>query len=134
MDEKPKEAKETKEINGARNLTILGVVTLAIAGGTTAFSVWLYHHSGDIYLDRSRPGFLPDEEETEHDLPDSAYKFGETGPLDEQTLDEYTKHFNEVLDYIDDLKTPFSETPLSNETLGIPDQNAEAAPPESGNI
>jgi alpha-galactosidase/6-phospho-beta-glucosidase family protein len=34
-----------------------------IALATTGVSLAIYHNSGDIYLDRSRPGFLPDEQE-----------------------------------------------------------------------
>ena len=43
---------------GAR-VVILGVVAIMIAVATTGVSLAVYHNSGDIYLDRSRPGFLP---------------------------------------------------------------------------
>ena len=55
---------------GGRNLVLLGVLATLIAVITTGVSLMLYHNSGDIYLDRSRPGFLPDEEEAE----DEAYE------------------------------------------------------------
>ena len=48
---------------GSRNLVLLGVMSIVIAGATVGISLLIYHNSGDIYLDRSRPGFLPDEEE-----------------------------------------------------------------------
>ena len=48
-----------------RNLIILGLLSVIIATVTTGVSLAVYHNSGDIYLDRSRPGFLPDEDEIE---------------------------------------------------------------------
>ena len=62
--------KNEKKINGGRNLVILGVLAIVVALLTTTISLIIYHNSGDIYLDRSRPGFLPDEEETKNDEPD----------------------------------------------------------------
>ena len=50
---------------GGKNLVLLGVLAVLIATVTTCISLAIYHNSGDIYLDRSRPGFLPDEEEIE---------------------------------------------------------------------
>ena len=50
---------------GGRNLIILGCIAATIALATTSVSLAIYHGSGDIYLDRSRPGYLPDKEEIE---------------------------------------------------------------------
>ena len=50
-----------------RKLVVLGIASVIIALLTTSVSLALYHNSGDIYLDRSRPGYLPDEEEIEQD-------------------------------------------------------------------
>ena len=52
---------------GSRNLLLLGLVSIVVALMTTGVSLAVYHNSGDIYLDRSRPGFLPDDEEVEDD-------------------------------------------------------------------
>lgn len=104
---------------GQYNLLILGIISIAIALATTAISVILYHRSGDIYLDRSRPGFLPDEEEVEKSTPASTYHFSDNGPIDANTLHEYIEHFEEALDSIDELADPFSAEPLSDESLGI---------------
>ena len=102
-----------------RNLLILGILSVGVAVITTVISLILYHNSGDIYLDRSRPGFLPSEDEVQ-ELPEKDYTFQSSGILTEQDLDEYIKNFQEVIDYIDDLESPFSETPLSDNSLGIP--------------
>ena len=40
---------------GSRNLLILGLGSILIAGGTTSVSLAIYRNTGDIYLDRSRP-------------------------------------------------------------------------------
>ena len=55
------DTKQKKPILGGRNLLILGIISVLIAVTTTGVSLAIYHYSGDIYLDRSRPGFLPDE-------------------------------------------------------------------------
>lgn len=101
------------------NLLILGILSVGIAFITTVISLVVYHNSGDIYLDRSRPGFLPSEDEIKQ-IPEKDYSFPSSGVLTESDLDEYIKNFQEVIDYIDDLESPFSETPLSTESLGIP--------------
>ncbi|MBQ6127919.1 hypothetical protein IJI69_04535 [Candidatus Saccharibacteria bacterium] len=102
-----------------KNLLVLGIIAVGIALTTTVVSLVVYHNSGDIYLDRSRPGFLPSEDEVK-DLPEKDYTFPSSGELTEETLDEYIKNFQEVIDYIDDLESPFSEAPLTDYSLGIP--------------
>ena len=60
------------------NLFLLGVGATLIAMLTTGISILIYHYSGDIYLDRSRPGFLPDKEEIESQDEDEEYVFSKT--------------------------------------------------------
>ena len=56
------EKKQKKKLNkGGWNLVILGIMAVVIAVITSGVSLLIYHNSGDIYLYRSRPGFLPDE-------------------------------------------------------------------------
>ena len=114
-----------KEIRGSRNLTILGIVSTGIAILTTAVSLIVYHNSGDIYLDRSRPGYLPDKSEIQTQVEENSYEFSVTGPLSKEAIDEYVKHFEEELNAIDDLKAPFSEEPLSDKSLGVPEPKQE---------
>ena len=110
------------------NLLLLGVGATLIALLTTSISIIIYHKSGDIYLDRSRPGFLPDKEEIENRDEDEEYIFSENGPVTKYDLDEYLKMFNEELKDLDELKTPYSAEPLSDDALGIPAKKAEPAP------
>ncbi len=120
----PEEPVEKKN----HNLFWLGVGATVIALLTTAISVMIYHNSGDIYLDRSRPGFLPDKEEIEQE-DDEEYIFSEDGPITEYDLDEYLKYFQEEMNDLDELKQPYSPEPLSDSSLGIPEaKKAEPAP------
>lgn len=103
----------------SKNLLILGVLSVSIALVTTIVSLVIYHNSGDIYLDRSRPGFLPSEEEVEK-KPESTYSFSSTGNIDAPILNDYIDHYEQAVEVIDDLESPFSAKPLSDESLGIP--------------
>lgn len=108
----------------SRNLVVLGVLSVSIAVITTIVSLVIYHNSGDIYLDRSRPGFLPDESEVQP-VPENTFVFESSGPINEAVLGEYIDHFEEAVEVIDNLESPFSETPLSDESLGIPESKPE---------
>lgn len=100
------------------NLLFLGLIAVFISLVTTAVSVYVYHASGDIYLDRSRPGFLPDEKEIERELKED-YAFSENDEINNETLETYLKNYKEVLDDLDKTKNPFAEDTLSNESLDI---------------
>lgn len=105
---------------GGRNLVILGVASIAIAVTTTVVSLLIYHNSGDIYLDRSRPGFLPDEEEIEEvEKKESDYEFSNTGEITTEVLQEYLENFQKEIEGINETKTPFDEKALSDETIGL---------------
>ena len=110
---------------GGRNLVILGAAALCIAVVTTSVSLAVYHSSGDIYLDRSRPGFLPDEEEIEEEENkdnQENYVFSETGTIDAKTLDEYLKQFQSEVESLEAFKRPFDPDSISDSSLGIPEE------------
>lgn len=104
--------------HGGRNLAILGLAATFIALITSGVSLYLYHSSGDIYLDRSRPGYLPDEKEDDHSGDD--YTFSDTGIIDEATLEDYLRHFDYVIAGPKAISSPFSGKSISDDTLGIP--------------
>ncbi len=107
--------------HGKRNLICLGAGALLITCLTTCLSLWIYRTSGDIYLDRSRPGYLPDEEEVEQNTQtDKSFTFSDTGELNRNELTSYLKELKKVIDRIDALETPYAPGPLSDESLGIP--------------
>ncbi len=106
---------------GARNLVILGAVSIAIAMGLTATSLAIYHYSGDIYLDRSRPGYLPDkaEVEKEEETEEGVYSFDKSGPVNKEVLEEYLEKLEVEVKALDEYQEPFSAEALSDERLGI---------------
>lgn len=105
---------------GGRNLVILGVASLAAAFATTGVSLAVYHNSGDIYLDRSRPGYLPDEDETSGEIAEENYELEKNGLVTNVVVDEYLRAYQTELDAIDAYKEPFTPAALSDEKLGIP--------------
>ena len=106
---------------GGRNLTILAIIAIAISTGLTVASLAIYHYSGDIYLDRSRPGYLPDTEEveTEEETEEGIYSFEKTGPITKEVLDEYLKKLQIEIDALNEYQDPFSDDALSNEHFGL---------------
>ena len=107
---------------GGINLIILGIVATIITIITTGISLLVYHNSGDIYLDRSRPGFLPDEAEMLEEAEDEEddYSFQKNGPVDLVVLDEYLKKIQVEVDGINAEDKPFDEKVLLDEEFGIP--------------
>ncbi len=116
-----------KTTSGGRNLIILGIVAVTIAVLTTCISLIIYHNSGDIYLDRSRPGFLPDEQEIEEDSgnDNEEYSLPEGGIMTRSVLDEYLEHLKEEVKAIDAYDDPFGSSVLSDEYFGIPAEEKE---------
>jgi len=105
---------------GGRNLLILGIGSVFIAGLTTSVSLAIYRNTGDIYLDRSRPGFLPDKEEAEAETEATTnFTYSDSGPLDGEELDRYLEELQKINQHLENLPDAFSGTPLSDESLGI---------------
>lgn len=101
---------------GGKNLVILGAFSIVVAVTTTVISLAIYHSSGDIYLDRSRPGFLPEEQ----DVSDSDdYGFNENGAVDAETIDEYLQEFKNETSKVNGVEHPFNVDVLSDQNLGI---------------
>lgn len=119
--------------HGGRNLLILGLTSIVVAMLTTGVSLAIYHNSGDIYLDRSRPGFLPDEEEIEEDDNDNVVKeyiFDKSGKITSEVIDEYLENFAIEEKEVDAYEKPFGEEVLSDEHLGIPAEQPAEQPAE----
>ncbi len=106
--------------HGRRNLILLGIMATGVAVFSTAVELWIYRSSGDIYLDRSRPGYLPDNNEVQ-EAPNatSTFHYPDTGALDPEELSEYLKELKVLSDYLNRLDDPYSGDPLSDESLGI---------------
>lgn len=114
-------SRKRKVVNGGRNLAIMETLAVLIAVTTTGVSLAIYHNSGDIYLDRSRPGFLPDEDEIseEEEKNEEEYDFAKNGALTKEGMDDYLKNMDYIVKIIDSYEKPFGPEVLSDEHLGI---------------
>lgn len=117
---KPKKEEKKGLSRGGRNLLWLGVGSIMVAMVTTVLSLILYHNSGDIYLDRSRPGFLPEKAE---ETLEEQYMFKDSGIIDGNVIDEYLKNLRRERKTIESLDNPYGAEPLSDESLGIPPES-----------
>ncbi len=114
-----------KTSRGSINLGILGAGAIIFAVTTTLISLKIYHDSGDIYLDRSRPGYLPDEDEAaEQNEGSSGFVYADTGAIDAEELQDYLRELQTLDQRLDNLTDPYGSAPLSNESLGIPNDDA----------
>lgn len=105
---------------GGRHLAILGIGAIIIAGITTSVSLMIYRNSGDIYLDRSRPGYLPDQDEVNDDpVTNPNFSYPDSGPLDASELERYLQELQTIKTRLDALTDPYAPGPLSDESLGI---------------
>lgn len=102
-----------------RNLIIMGVSAIALTLILTVISIMIYHNSGDIYLDRSRPGYLPDEDEIEEEPLIEDYEFNKSGPVTPTVLEEYLDHLSAEVDALDAYGEAFPESTLNDDSLGI---------------
>ena len=110
-----------KKTSGARNILILGVASVVIALTTSLVSLYVYHKSGDIYLDCS----LPDADcpsarsDSEENNRSQVYVFQDSGDIDEKVLEEYLKEIETPINRVKKLEDPFGGNALSDESLGI---------------
>ena len=117
-DEPEKVEEEKSSTRGGRNLILLGLIAIVIAVTTTAVSLFIYRATGDIYLDRSRPGFISEGEEHNKE-DDSREEFSNEGVMDQKAFDEYLKELDLLTERIDGSSDSFASEPLSDDSLGI---------------
>jgi len=101
---------------GRRNLIILTIVMIILPIITVVVSLIYYDLSGDKYLDRSRPGFMPDKPDDSDDANKPVDKFSEDGPNNQEVLDEYLERLRNRTQPVLDGKF-FQEDPLSDNSL-----------------
>ncbi len=115
---------DDKSNRGGRNLIILGLVASVIAILSTITSLQIYRSTGDIYLDRSRPGYISEgEHHSEED--DQKETFSSEGEIDTKAIDEYFKEFDKVTERIKNASGDFSGDALTDESLGITEDDIE---------
>lgn len=121
---KEKTAEEKKTVNQF-SIFIAGSLTIAMI--LSGFSLWLYNESGAAQLDLSRPSYqeareeAKKEEDKEND--NGSNEFSADGTIDEKTISEFEKLYNERLKKIQ--ADAFKEDPLSGKSLNILDDEAE---------
>ena len=103
---------------GGRNLLLLCLISIVLTSILTWISLLIYRSTGDIYLDRSRPGYIS-EDEVHDTADDGKEKFSSDGEITEEVLDEYSKGIDEIYQRLESSKEAFSDGALSGETLGI---------------
>lgn len=103
---------------GGRNLLLLCLAGIVMALISTSISLIIYRSSGDIYIDRSRPGYIS-EDEVYDTADDGNESFSSDGEITKDVLDEYAKDINDTYQRLDTAKDAFSDKALSAETLGI---------------
>lgn len=123
MDSKkmPENMAERTSRTGGRNLIIMATIAILFSSILTAVSLMVYHYSGDIYLDRSRPGYLPDtyEVEAEEETEEGEYDFEKGGAITKEVLEEYLLMLTVEVKALDDYQDPFGESALSDEHFGL---------------
>lgn len=111
---------------GSINLGLLGAAAIIFATATTLVSLKIYHDSGDIYLDRSRPGYLPDKDEAADQTETNPnFVYADTGEINTDELQEYLRELQLLNQRLDKLTDPYGPAPLSNESLGIPNDSTQ---------
>ncbi|MCQ2571030.1 MAG: hypothetical protein MJ154_02170 [Candidatus Saccharibacteria bacterium] len=109
---------EDKQIKGGRNLILLGLSATVIAIISTAASLQIYRSTGDIYLDRSRPGYIS-EGEKHNEEDNQKENFSNEGEISESVIDEYLSEFDKVVDRIEKASDSFSSEALGDDSLDI---------------
>lgn len=105
-------------IHGGRNLMILGIGATVIALISTTVSLLIYRGTGDIYLDRSRPGYIA-EDEKHNDDEEGDEDFSSEGEITQDVLDGYLEEINSISDRIRARENSFAADQLSDDALGI---------------
>ena len=110
-----------KKNTSSRNLVVLGIGSILIAIATSFVSLYIYHKSGDIYLDCSLPeSDCPSARAgSEENKRNETYTFQDSGKIDDKILDEYLKEFEKTVNKIRKYEEPFAGDALSDESLGI---------------
>jgi len=110
--------------SGGRRLAILGFVAILIAFITSSVSLIIYTASGDIYLDRSRPGFISSDEAKANQTkpPDSQPAiFPPDGIMTKNAINDYLKKLDTILQDVTTDSSAFHSDALSDAALNILD-------------
>ncbi len=107
--------------NSGKNLVLLGIIAITIAILSTGVSLFVYHDSGDIYLDLSRPELMKDKENQQqenNDTKEEKYKFPDgAAEITDEEFEEYLLNINEEARKLNAVPNPYSIESISDENL-----------------
>lgn len=106
---------ESKAQKKNNSLLILSAFIFLISFLFVSTTLFIYHQSGDIYLDRSRPGFLPERKEQTTPTP----HFSERGIITKSTLEKYINDLDRIIFDLDQIDQILSTDPLSDKNLHL---------------
>ena len=116
----PQDPLEITASSGGRHLAILGTAAILVAFITSGISLFIYTTSGDIYLDRSRPGFISDNESPpDYTSPHQTTAFSPDGAITTDAFNDYLQKLNTLITDITAEPDAFSSDALSDEALNI---------------
>ncbi len=105
---------------GNRRLLVFGVGAIVIAFISAGLSLLVYTISGDLYLDRTRPGFISENEGGAENPPaEQLISFPNDGAVTSGVLEEYLDQLDKLQEDINVDPGAFSGDALSDETLNI---------------
>jgi hypothetical protein len=110
---------ESPKSNSRYRLVVFVAGAILIAFITSSISLSIYTSSGDIYLDRSRPGFIPDKPSTDNGQTDQTTSFPPEGLITKDALDDYLQKLDTLIKDITADHDSFSSSALSDEALNI---------------
>ncbi len=105
----------------SKNLVLLGLFSVFIAIVFASISIYLYHESGDIYLDCSLPGAdCPNAHNNKNTTSrENSYTLPNFDKLDDKILDDYLKNLKKTTRKLTDANNSFNTEQLSDESLGF---------------
>ena len=98
-------------------ITVLVAATVMIALIFTGVGLLLYNTSGTAQIDLSRPDLVGVSEDIDQDN-NAREEYPASGPINEATLDEFDKLYEQQIENIDSLDA-FGGDPLVPSALGI---------------
>lgn len=99
---------------GRHRLSLLLILTIAIAIVMTVISVAIYNSSGAAQLDLSRPGYRSVSSQIERN--DTIDTYSASGPVNKDTIEEFIKLYDEQADKAKAVDA-FNGDPLNPEVL-----------------
>lgn len=117
---KPEPEEEKQKNSSARNLTIFGITAIVLALISSGISLFVYNFTGDIYLDRSRPGFISEIEDDDNNADkNEEVAFPADGIITDEDLTDYLFQLDARVQEITSDSDAFSADALSDEGLNI---------------